>query len=121
MNECSVVFGRHSFERYAEKIVVGFQYALFHRVALYMLYAVDRAQHFHHDVVNAHRTGVSSVQCHEIGNGYMAAEAYHFVAYGVLETKHDAYRHNHHRQADGNTGGGYAYCRTAHFLLGVVG
>ena len=50
----------------------------------------------------------------------MRAEAYYFVANGVLETQDYRYRDNHHSQTDSYTHRGYADSRNADIMFAFL-
>ena len=52
----------------------------------------------------------------------MASEAHYLIAYGMFKAEYHAYRYDHHRQSDGNTGRSDADYRLRHLaFVAVVG
>ena len=114
MNECSVVFLGNSLERHAKEIVVGFQDALCHRIALHMLHAPGLAQHIQHAVAHDDGNILSAVNGLEITHCDVVSEAHHLVADGVFEAQHHTHGDEHHGQTDGHAQCCYFHGRTAH-------
>ena len=86
-----------------------------------MLYVGHSLQLSHERVVNADGCRHSRLVGRQALYLYMAAEAYHLVAYGVFEAHDDADRHNHYRQSDGHAECCNSNGRPAHLFLVVAG
>ena len=112
MYECGVELRSHTFEHHSKKLVVGLQYALRHGIALHMLHARLLPENIHYRVVHLYGLRLRCLQCHEVSHLYVASEPHNLVAYGVLESEHNAHADNHHSQPYCHTGCGNAYGRT---------
>ena len=117
MDEGRIEIRSYTFEHDAQKIAVCLQDSLFHGKFLHMFYARYLFQYVDHRVVHNHRILVLLLQRHEVCHLYMASESYHLVAYGMLESEHNAYRHNHNGESDSNTCSGYMNSRARNFTF----
>ena len=120
MDEGGVVFLCDAFEGHAKEVAVGLHDALRHGIALHLLDTLCLTEHIEHAVGHGDRNVLAPVDGHEVAHGDMVAEAYHFVADGVLETQNDAYGNEHDGQSDGYAQGGYLHSRTTDAMLVVL-
>ena len=117
MDKGRIEIRSYTFEHDAQEIAVRLQDSLFHGKFLHMFYARYLFQYVDHRVVHDHRILVLLLQRHEVGHLYMASESYYLVAYGMLESEHYAYRHNHNGESDSNTCSGYMNSRARNFTF----
>ena len=82
-----------------------------------MLHALDLLITTNNAVIDKNRVGVSAEKGEHILHLDMAAEAYHLVTDGMLESEHNADGDNHHSQTDSDANSSDADGRTAHFTF----
>ena len=96
LQESHVVFWTHAFEEHAQKVIVGLQDSLRHRVALGMFHTIQPFQYRHETIVQTDFVRVSGVEGLDVHHLDMAAEAHHLVSDGMLESQYDTHGDNHH-------------------------
>ena len=81
-----VVVFTHTLEGNTQKVTVGLQDALRHRVALHVLDVRNLLELARQRVVDGNRCRYRRLLGDEVGNLYVTAKAHHLVADGMLET-----------------------------------
>ena len=117
MDEGRIEIRSHTLEHPAQEIVVGLEDSFLHGKALNVSHIGNMFQDVDHGVVDDDGVLFHLLLGEEVGHLYMASESYHLVAYGMLESEHYAYRHNHNGESDSNTCSGYMNSRARNFTF----
>ena len=121
MQESCVIFSPYSFEYHSQKVVVGFENALFHSIALNMLHSRNRFQNGQHRVIHLNGVEVTCLQSHEATHLNVASKSDNLVADSMFEAQHNTYGYQHHGKTDSHACRSYSYGRARYlFSLGLA-
>ena len=111
-----VVVLTNAFEGHTEEVVVGLQNALRIGMRCHMYHIRYMTNSLHQRVVDADRCRDGRLLRSEVSYLNMAAETYHLVADGMLETQDNANGTNHDSQSYSNTNGCYTNGGATHLM-----
>ena len=105
-----------SLEHHPLKSIVRLNHSRLRGVPLHMLYLGKGRKCDHHTVIHHNRVGLVRTYRIEITDLDMRTESDYFIAYFTLESNHNGYGNDHHRQTNGNTNHGNHNGRTGNLF-----